>query len=130
MRNLVLASLLLVPFASGCVAAVAGAAGVVASDNLSDSNVYVTQLNCDSRKAWNTTKKFLAEQSKELIEWDDQTRVAKANIDDSVVTVKIETWDVDQCQMTVSAKKFLATMNDGEMAKIISERLVRRMRDN
>ena len=29
--------------------------------------------------------------------------------------------------MTVSAKKYLATMNDGEMAKIITERLVRRM---
>jgi hypothetical protein len=128
MRNLVLASLLLVPLASSCVLAAAGAAGVVASGNLTDSNVYVTQVNCDSRSAWNITKKFLAEQSKELIEWDDQTRVAKANIDDSVVTVKIETWDVDQCQMTVSAKKFLATMNDGEMAKIISERLVRRMR--
>ncbi|MFN9939759.1 MAG: hypothetical protein ACK56I_09825, partial [bacterium] len=105
----------------------AAAGGAVAANNVLDSNVYVTQLSCDSREAWNTTKKFLAENSKELIEWDDAARVAKANIDESVVTVSIETLDIDRCQMTVSAKKYLATMNDGEMAKIITERLVRRM---
>lgn len=127
MRTFALCALLSVSLLPGCLAVGAAAGGAVAANNVLDSNVYVTQLGCDSREAWNTTKKFLAENSKELIEWDDAARVAKANIDESIVTVSIETLDIDRCQMTVSAKKYLATMNDGEMAKIITERLVRRL---
>ncbi|MBM3986591.1 MAG: hypothetical protein FJ294_01365 [Planctomycetes bacterium] len=127
MRTFALCVLLSASLLPGCLAVGAAAGGVVAANRVLDSNVYVTQLNCDSREAWNTTKKFLAENSKELIEWDDAARVAKANIDESIVTVTIETLDLDRCEMTVSAKKYLATLNDGEMAKIITERLVRRM---
>jgi len=127
MRTFALCALLSVSLLPGCLAVGAAAGGAVAANNVLDANVYVTQLNCDSREAWNTAKKFLAENSKELIEWDDAARVAKANIDESIVTVSIETLDIDRCQMTVSAKKYLATMNDGEMAKIITERLVRRL---
>jgi hypothetical protein len=130
MRNLTLCTLLALPLFTSCLAVGAAAGGAVAANSVVDSNVYVTQLNCDSREAWNTAKKVLAENSKELIEWDDTSRIAKANIDESVVTVSIETLDLDRCQMTVSAKKYLATMNDGEMAKIITERLVRRMTQN
>ncbi|MBM3991256.1 MAG: hypothetical protein FJ298_09650 [Planctomycetes bacterium] len=127
MRTFALCVLFSASLLPGCLAVGAAAGGVVAANHVLDSNVYVTQLTCDSREAWNTAKKFLAENSKELIEWDDAARVAKANIDESIVTVTIETLDVDRCQMTVSAKKYLATMNDGEMAKIITERLVRRL---
>jgi hypothetical protein len=127
MRTFAVCALLSISLLPGCLAVGAAAGGAVAANNVLDSNVYVTQLSCDSREAWNTAKKFLAENSKELIEWDDTSRIAKANIDESVVTVSIETLDIDRCQMTVSAKKYLATMNDGEMAKIITERLVRRM---
>ncbi len=127
MRTFAICALLSISLLPGCLAVGAAAGGAVAANNVLDSNVYVTQLSCDSREAWNTAKKFLAENSKELIEWDDAARVAKANIDESIVTVSIETLDIDRCQMTVSAKKYLATMSDGQMAKIITERLVRRM---
>lgn len=125
MRNILFLSLLCVPLV-GCAVAAAGA-GVVAASQLGNNNVYVSRVNRDAKQTWNVTKKFLSEQSKELIEWDDQTRIAKAKIDDSLVTVQVEAWDVDQCQLTVTAKQFFATVNDGEMAKVITERLVRRL---
>jgi stage V sporulation protein SpoVS len=124
-HQLLLLSLLALPL-SGCVVAGA-AAGVVAGNNLVNNNVYVTNVQADATKAWDTAKKFLAESSLELIEFDDETRVAKAKIDDSRVTVQVEAWDVDQARLTVAAKRFFATVNDGEMAKIITERLVRRI---
>ena len=125
MRNLLLLSLLALPL-TGCAAA-AVAVGVVASNELLDNNVYSSHINRDATVVWNTVKKFLAEESKELIEYDDQTRIAKAKIDDARVTVKVEAWDIDKCVLSVSAKTFMSTVNDGEMAKVIMERLQRRL---
>ena len=125
MRNLLLLSLCALPL-TGC--AVAGAAvGVVAVNEMADNSVYVTNVRKDAKQVWNETKKFLAESSTELIEYDDETRIAKAKIDDSKVTVQVEAWDVDQARITVAAKRFFSTVNDGELAKIITERLVRRV---
>ena len=112
----------------GCLLAAAGV-GVVASEQILDNNVYASHVDMDAKQVWGISKKFLADQSKELIEYDDATRVAKAKIDDSSVTVSVEAWDVDKCVLHVSAKKFLSTINDGDMARIISERLMRRIEE-
>ena len=125
MSKLLLLSLLALPL-SGCVVAGA-AAGVVAANNIGNNNVYVTNVRVDAKEAWNVTKKFLAESSTELIEFDDATRVAKAKIDHSRITVQVEAWDVDQARLTVAAKRFFSTVNDGELAQIITGRLVRRI---
>ena len=125
MRNVILVSLLTLPLC-GCL--VAGAAvGVAASGELIDSHAYSSHVDKNANVAWQTVKTFLSEQSKQLIEYDDQTRVATAKIDGSSVTVSVEAWDVDKCVMHVSAKKYLSTVNDGEMAKIIMERILRRV---
>jgi hypothetical protein len=126
MRNLLFVSLLACLPLSSCIVAGA-AAGVVAGNNVVNNNVYVTNVSVDAKQTWNVVKKFMAESSTELIEYDDDTRIAKAKIDDSRVTVTVEAWDVDQARITVAAKRFFATVNDGEMAKIITERLVRRI---
>ena len=111
---------------SGCLVAAAGV-GVVASEQMLDNNVYATHVNMDAKQVWEITKKFLADQSTDLIEWDDASRVAKANIDSSRVTVSVEAYDIDKSVLHVSAKKYLATVNDGDMARIVSERLLRRI---
>jgi hypothetical protein len=124
MRNLLLLSLCL-PL-SGCLVAGAGI-GVVAGNNMLDNHTYVTNVHRDAPTVWAETKEFLAESSTELIDYDDETRVASAKIDYSNVKVQVEAWDVDQARITVAAKRFFATVNDGEMAKVITERLVRRI---
>ena len=111
---------------SGCLVAAAGV-GVVASEQMLDNNVYAAHVNKDAKQVWDISKKFLADQSTDLIEWDDASRVAKANIDSSRVTVSVEAYDIDKCVLHVSAKKYLATVNDGDMARIVSERLLRRI---
>ncbi len=125
MRNLLFLSLLALPL-SGCVVAAVGA-GVVASSQMLDNNVYTAIINKDSAVVWNTTKEFLSAESQELIEWDNQTRIATAKLDNSRVTVKVETYDLDKSVLTVAAKKYMSTVNDGEMAKLIMERLQRRL---
>jgi hypothetical protein len=126
MRNLLFVSLLAVPLVS-CVAAGGAAVGVVASSQLMDNHAYVSRVDQDASVVWDASKKFLSEQSKELIQYDDASRTATAKIDGADVRVAVETWDIDKCTLTVTAKKFLATVNDGEMAKIVMERLLRRI---
>jgi hypothetical protein len=125
MRNLILVSLLALPL-SGCLAAGA-AVGVVASTQMMDNHVYSSHINQDAKEVWEVSKKFLSESSKELIDYDDQLRVAEANIDGSRVKLSVEAWDVDKCVLHVEAKKYLSTINDGEMARVVMERLHRRL---
>ncbi|MBL8801777.1 MAG: hypothetical protein JNN27_07275 [Planctomycetes bacterium] len=125
MRNALLIALLALPLSSCLVAGAVG--GVVLSSEMMDNRTHRSHLNQDARVVWNTVKDFLAKESPELIEFDDQTRIASAKLDGRVVRVEVQAFDVDQSTMTVSAKNYMATVNDGEFAEIISERLIRRL---
>jgi len=113
---------------SSCVAAAVvgvGLGAVVISQEVTDSNVYVTHLSMNVNEVWPTAKIFLADQSLELIETDEQAHIAKARIDGANVTVGVEAYDIDKTLMRVSAKRY--GVNDGDMARIITERLTRRL---
>lgn len=111
---------------SGCAGVVAGGvAAVVVSQEMLDNNSYVSQLNQDVSVVWPTVKVFLAEQSLELIEVDEPARIAKAKIDGASVVVGVEAWDLDQTRMRVSAKRY--GVNNGDMARLIMERIHRRL---
>jgi len=129
MRNTIVASFLLLslcPLFGGCVAAAAaGVGGAIASQELVDNNSYVSHINLDVKKVWPTVKTFLSDASLELIEVDDEVRLAKAKIDGANVTVSVEAYDIDKSIMRVSAKKY--GFNDGELARIIMERIHRRL---
>lgn len=125
MRNALLIAILALPLSSCLVAG--AAAGVVLGSEMLDNRAYVSHIDKDAKVVWNTVKDFLAQESPELIEFDDQTRVAKAKLDNANVTVTVEAFDIDRSVLTVSAKKYMSTVNDGEFAKIIMERLHRRL---
>ena len=110
---------------SGCAAVAGGVAAVVVTQEMMDNNTYVTQLNQDVSKVWPTVKIFMADASLDLIETDEQARVAKATIDGSKVTVAVEAYDQDRSIVRVAAKRY--GVNDGDSARLISERLVRRL---
>lgn len=112
----------------GCAAAAVvgvGLGAVVVSQELTDSNVYVTHLSMNVNDVWPTSKVFMADQSLELIDADDQARIVKARIDGANVTVAVEAYDLDKTLMRVSAKRY--GVNDGDMARIITERITRRL---
>ncbi len=125
MRNTLLIALLALPLSS-CIVAGA-AAGVVLGSEMMDNRAYVSHVDRDAKVVWNTVKDYLAAESPELIEFDDQTRIAKAKLDDRNVTVAVEAYDLDKAVLTVTAKKFMSTVNDGDFAKIQMERLHRRL---
>ncbi len=125
MRNTLLIALLALPLSSCLVAG--AAAGVVIGSEMMDNRAYVSHVDKDAKVVWNTAKDFLAAESAELIEFDDQTRIAKAKLDDRNVTVTVEAFDLDKSVLTVTAKKFMSTVNDGEYAKVVMERLHRRL---
>ena len=126
MRKLFLAVLLTLPTLPGCLAAAVGAgAGLIASQELMDNNAYVSRLNKDVRKVWPVVKTFMSDASLELIEVDEEVRLAKAKIDGASVTVSVEAYDLDKTIMRVSARKY--GLNDGELARLIMERIHRRL---
>ena len=113
-------------FATGCAGVVAGGvAAVVVSQEMVDNNTYVSHVNQDVTRVWPTAKVFLAEQSQDLIETDDQARVANANIDGAKVTITVEAYDLDKSVVRVAAKRY--GVNDGDLARIINERFTRRL---
>jgi hypothetical protein len=121
-------ALALASLAGGCAAAAVvgvGLGAVVVSQEMTDNNVYVTHLTKNVNEVWPTAKIFLADQSLELIEHDDQARIAKAKIDGANVTVAVEAYDLNKTLMRVSAKRY--AVNDGDMARIITERITRRL---
>jgi hypothetical protein len=129
MQKQVFSVLLLAGFstlASGCAGVVAGGvAAVVVSQEMLDNNTYVSHVNQDVTQVWPTTKVFLAEQSLELIEADDQARRATADVDGAKVTIAVEAYDLDKSVVRVAAKRY--GVNDGDLARIITERLTRRL---
>jgi hypothetical protein len=113
----------------GCVAAAAGAVGgVVLSNEFADNATYVTHLNTDVKKVWPLAKTVLSDSTLEVIEVDEQVRLAKAKIDNSTVTVQVDAYDVDKSILQVKARKF-GTFPDGETARLISEKITRRLQN-
>jgi hypothetical protein len=128
MRTLILASLCTLPLVSSCAALVAAGAGVVVSQELLDNNTYVSHVQQDVSVVWPEVKTFLSDSSLDLVDIDEELRVAKARIDGAMVTVAVEAYDIDYSVLRVSAKQY--GVNDGEMAGVVMERIHRRLIDN
>ncbi len=123
-----LIALCLLPLGSSCVAVAAGAVGgVVLANEFSDSSTDVVHLNVDVKKVWPTVTTVLSESSLELIETDDTVRLAKAKIDGSTVTVQVEPYDIDKSILQVKARKWGGALPDGETARLITEKITRRL---
>lgn len=126
MRIPTLALALTIPLSlASCVALAGGVAAVVISQEMVDNNTYVSNINQDVKTVWPTVKVFMADTSLEMIEIDEQARVVKAKIDGANVVVGIEAYDMDKTLMRVSARRY--GVADGEMARIVMERIHRRI---
>lgn len=128
MKNLCFVLLLCAPLGAGCAAAAAGAVGgIVMTTEFTDSATYVTHLNIDAKRVWPETKKVLDDMTLELMEVDDAIRVVKTKIDGSTVTVSVEPYDIDKSTLIVKARKWGSMISDGETARLVQEKIVRRL---
>jgi hypothetical protein len=128
MRTAILASLLSLPLFASCAAVVAaGAASAYVISRDVEGSVYETRLNLDITKVWPTVKTTLSDASLDTIEIDEGVRMAKAKIDGASVTVSCEAYDQDKTIMRTRANKYAGTINDGEMARLIQEKIIRKL---
>ncbi len=121
LASLILASLVLVPVVSSCAAAILGAGGVIAGQQLLDDNVYVGQLTTDANRTWAQTKTTLSHMSTKPIDANNELRRAIADVDGATVTVVVETYDLNRSQIRCSATNF--GFSASETARVVFERI-------
>jgi hypothetical protein len=117
----VLAVLALVPSFQSCIVAAAAGAGAVVGNVMMEDNTFISHLNTDSQRTWVQTKATLSRKSPKPIEVDENRRRATADLDGSIVTVTVETYDLNVSVLKVSAKKY--GFPDNDIAKIIMDRI-------
>jgi hypothetical protein len=119
---LAIAPLAIASLFSGCAAVAVGAAAVIVSQEVIDSNVYVATLDKSADEVWNSAKVALNHASLKPIDTQDDLRKATADIDDAKVTVSVETYDLNRCTLRVSAKKY--GVNNGQTAKMVYDKIL------
>jgi hypothetical protein len=122
MRKLILSALLLVPFSASCAALLGVGAGVLITQEMLDNQTYVARLELGSHKLWPSVKTTLSHMSMKPIDVDDDLKVATADIDQAKVTVGVETYDLNQSILRVSAKKY--GVANGELAKMVLDKIL------
>jgi len=123
MRHTVHIVLLLALFLSGCGALLGVGAGVVISQDVLDSNVYVAQIPEDTEIVWAVAKSSLSHQAEAPITVDDDLRVAKGKVHGHDIEVSVETRDMNACRMLVSASQY--GISNGEMAEMVMNRILK-----
>lgn len=122
MRKLLLVALAALPLTTGCAAVLGVGAGVLITQEMLDNQTYVARLELSSERTWPTAKTTLSHLSLKPIDVDDDLRVAVADIDQSKVTVAVETYDLNQSILRVSAKKY--GVANGEIAKMVLDQIL------
>lgn len=109
------------PLFQSCIVAAAAGAGAVAGTAMMEDNTFVSHLNTDSQRTWVQTKATLSRKSSKPIEVDENRRTATADFEGTIVTVSVETYDLNVSILKVSAKKY--GFPDNDIAKIMMDRI-------
>jgi hypothetical protein len=118
--SIALLSVLVLP---GCGALLGVGAGVVISQDVLDSNVFVAQVQEDTEIVWAVAKSSLSHQAESPIDVNDDLRVAKGKVHGHDIEVSVETRDLNECRMKVSASQYGIT--NGEMAEMVMNRILK-----
>lgn len=109
------------PLLSGCIVAAAAGAGVVVGNVMMEDNTYISHLQTDAQRTWAQTKATLSRKSSKPIEVDENRRTAKADLEGTLVTASVETFDLNVSVLKVSARKY--GFPDNDIAKIVMDRI-------
>lgn len=122
MIKTVLSALALCLSLSGCwVVAVGGATALVTSEFADNAKVAYLESS-DAQSVWASAKLSLSEMATDPITLRDDLRTARANIDNALVTLKIETHSVNEVKLSVAARKL--GIYSGEIADLVLHRIV------
>lgn len=122
MRKLLLVALATIPLAPGCAAILGVGAGVLISQEVIDSQTYIARLQVSSQRLWPTAKATLSHMSLKPLDVDDDIRVLIADVDQAKVTVAVETYDIEESVLRVSAKKY--GVANGEIAQMVLDKVI------
>ena len=122
MRTLILAALVAVPLFSSCAGAVIGVgAGLIASQEMLDNSNFISNINMDVKQVWPVVKSYLSKSSPDVIEIDEELRIAQARVDGSLVTISVEAYGENRSVIRVAASRY--AVSDGEMAGMVVDQL-------
>ena len=121
MRSAITLALVLC-IAPACQLLVPATAGAVAANSANEDSTYVVQVRVGVDVAWASTKATLSHLSLKPIDTDDAARTAIAEIDNSKATVTVETYDLDQSVIKISATKF--AFGDSATASMVKDRII------
>ena len=107
--------------AASCVTAAVVVSGLIINDELRDNSIQVT-IPEDPDTTWASVKSTLGHMTEELLEDDDDTRVARTMIDGATVTVGVERYQVGETRIYVNAQKYM--LNNSEIADIVQRRII------
>ena len=107
---------------SGCAAAAAGTAVLIASDSFMDNAITVS-VEEDVELVWPSVKATLANMTDALIHVNENERVAETRIDDAGVTGYGKTNNVHETEIRIAAKKIF--IYNGEIATMVQRRIVK-----
>jgi hypothetical protein len=122
MRNILLVVFLAIPLTQSCAALLGIGAGVLITQEMLDNQTYVARLELGSERLWPSAKTTLSHLSLKPVDVDDDLRVCIADIDQSKVTVAVETYDLNQSILRVRAEKF--GVANGELAKMVLDKIL------
>jgi hypothetical protein len=121
MRSAITLALVLC-IAPACQLLVPATAGAMAANSTNEDSTYVVQVRVGVDVAWASTKATLSHLSLKPIDTDDAARTAIAEIDNSKATVTVETYDLDQSVIKISATKF--AFGDSATASMVKDRII------
>jgi len=108
--------------APACAVLVPAGAGAVAATTAEKDSTYVVQVRVGVELAWASSKTTLSHLTLKPIDTNDASRTAIAHIDNSVVTVVVEAYDLDQTMIKISAEKF--AFGDAPTATMVKDKIV------
>jgi hypothetical protein len=118
--TLLVTTALVASVSTSCVVAAVGT-GVVAGQVLFEDNTYIGHINVEAGRTWAQAKTTLSKRSTQPVDVDEAHRKIVADIDTVTVTATVETYDVNESVLRVSAKKY--GFADNEMAKMMFDRI-------
>ena len=98
-------------------------AGVVISHEVLENNTYVAQVSEGAALTWAIAKSSLTHQASGPITVNDDLRSATGPVEDSTVTVSVETFDDETCRLKVAARRNYG-LNDGPSAEAALQRIL------
>ena len=99
-------------------------AGVVISHEVLENNTYVAQVSEGAALTWAIAKSSLTHQASGPITVNNDLRSATGPVEDSTVTVSVETFDDETCRLKVSARRNIGVLNDGPSAEAALQKIL------